>query len=41
MVKTNMSKTFNLCLVDPRHKSMITILEDIRHKMMDRHKVMI
>lgn len=32
-----MCETFNSWIVGPRHKSVISMLEDIRHKMMDRH----
>ncbi|KAG5572603.1 hypothetical protein H5410_062369, partial [Solanum commersonii] len=36
-----MCETFNSWIVGPRHKSVISMLEDIRHKMMDRHGDMI
>ncbi|KAG5594987.1 hypothetical protein H5410_036219 [Solanum commersonii] len=32
-----MSETYNSWIVSPRHKSIITILEEIRHKIMNRH----
>ncbi|KAH0730497.1 hypothetical protein KY289_001685 [Solanum tuberosum] len=41
VVKNNMCETFNSWIVGPRHKSVISMLEDIRHKMMDRHGDMI
>ncbi|PHU04269.1 hypothetical protein BC332_25091 [Capsicum chinense] len=41
MVENNMCETFNSWIVGPRHKSMISMLEDIRHKIMDRHGDMI
>lgn len=36
-VENNMSKTLNSWIVGPRHKSIITMLEEIRHKIMNRH----
>ncbi|KAG5614161.1 hypothetical protein H5410_013985 [Solanum commersonii] len=41
VVENNMCETFNSWIVGPRHKSVISMLEDIRHKMMDRHGDMI
>ncbi|KAG5610990.1 hypothetical protein H5410_022271 [Solanum commersonii] len=37
IVENNMSETFNSWIVSPRHKSIITMLEEIRHKIMNRH----
>lgn len=37
IVENNMSETFNSWIVGPRHKSIITMLEEIRHKIMNRH----
>ncbi|XP_019236917.1 PREDICTED: uncharacterized protein LOC109217142 [Nicotiana attenuata] len=36
-VENNMCETFNSWIVGPRHKSIITMLEEIRHKIMNRH----
>ncbi|KAF3677508.1 putative TMV resistance protein N-like isoform X1 [Capsicum annuum] len=41
VVENNMCETFNSWIVGPRHKSVISMLEDIRHKIMDRHGDMI
>ena len=41
VVENNMCETFNSWIVSPRHKFVISMLEDIRHKMMDRHGDMI
>ena len=37
VVKNNMCETFNSWIVGPKHKFVISMLEDNRHKMMDRH----
>ncbi|KAL3358819.1 hypothetical protein AABB24_015751 [Solanum stoloniferum] len=37
IVENNMSETFNSWIVGPIHKSIITMLEEIRHKIMNRH----
>ncbi|XP_075076921.1 uncharacterized protein LOC142163520 [Nicotiana tabacum] len=37
VVENNMCETFNSWIVGPRHKSIITMLEEIRHKIMNRH----
>lgn len=36
-----MCETFNSWIVVPRYKFVISMLKDIRHKMMDRHGYMI
>ncbi|WMV42718.1 hypothetical protein MTR67_036103 [Solanum verrucosum] len=41
VVENNMCETFNSWILAARHKSIITMLEDIRHKMMNRHIDMI
>ncbi|XP_070017886.1 uncharacterized protein [Nicotiana sylvestris] len=39
--ENNMCETFNSWILAPRHKSIITMLEDIRHKVVRRHVDMI
>lgn len=41
IVKNNMCETFNSWILAARHKSIITMLEDIRHQLMNRHVDMI
>lgn len=41
IVENNTCETFNSWILAARHKSIITMLEDIRHKMMNRHIDMI
>ncbi|XP_049414780.1 uncharacterized protein LOC125877564 [Solanum stenotomum] len=41
VVENNMCETFNSWILAARHKSIITMLENIRHKMMNRHIDMI
>lgn len=41
IVENNMCETFNSWILAPRHKSVITMLEDIRHKIMNRQADMI
>ncbi|XP_075092413.1 uncharacterized protein LOC142172647 [Nicotiana tabacum] len=41
IVENNMCETFNSWILAPRHKSIITMLEDIRHKVVRRHVDMI
>lgn len=41
IVENNMSETFNSWILAARHKSIITMLEEIRHKLMNRHVDMI
>jgi len=36
VIENNMCETFNSWIVGPRHKSVITMLEEIRHKIMNR-----
>ncbi|XP_075101643.1 uncharacterized protein LOC142177079 [Nicotiana tabacum] len=36
VIENNMCETFNSWIVGPRHKSIITMLEEIRHKIMNR-----
>ncbi|XP_019238510.1 PREDICTED: uncharacterized protein LOC109218586 [Nicotiana attenuata] len=36
VIENNMCETFNSWIVGPRHKSVITMLEEIRHKIMKR-----
>nr|ANJ02794.1 transposase [Solanum demissum] len=40
-LENNMCETFNSWILAARHKSIITMLEDIRHKMMNKHIDMI
>ena len=37
IVENNMCETFNSWILAARHKSIITMLEEIRHKIMDRN----
>ncbi|XP_059285840.1 uncharacterized protein LOC132039362 [Lycium ferocissimum] len=37
VVENNMCETFNSWIVSPRHKSIISMLEEIRHKIMSRN----
>ena len=37
IVENNMCETFNSWILAARHKSIITMLEDIRHQLMNRH----
>lgn len=41
IVENNMCETFNCWILAPRHKSIITMLEEIRHKVVRRHVDMI
>ncbi|PHT87161.1 hypothetical protein T459_09267 [Capsicum annuum] len=41
IIKNNMCETFNSWILAARHKSIITMLEDIRHQLMNRHVDMI
>lgn len=41
VVENNMCKTFNSWILAARHKSIVSMLEDIRHKIMNRHIDMI
>ena len=40
IVKNNMCETFNSWILVARHKAIITMLEEIRHKIMDRNIAM-
>ena len=40
IVENNMCETFNSWILVARHKAIITMLEEIRHKIMDRNIAM-
>ncbi|KAG5588019.1 hypothetical protein H5410_048453 [Solanum commersonii] len=40
IVENNMCETFNSWILAARHKAIITMLEKIRHKIMDRNIAM-